>query len=54
MRRNKQRLGTKKIPIVGVAGTFRKLQPPTVAEGFDRIFTVKLSEHNEFVVTENI
>jgi predicted kinase len=51
MRRNNQRAGKKKIPAVGVAATFRKLQPPTLAEGFDAIHTVTISPENAFVVT---
>jgi predicted kinase len=53
MRRNQQRPGVKKIPAAGVAGTFRKIQPLALAEGFDQIFTVRvIEEKNEFVVTE--
>jgi predicted kinase len=51
MRRNNQRAGKKKIPAVGVAATFRKLQPPTLAEGFDAIHVVTISPENAFVVT---
>jgi len=53
VRRNQQRLGLQNIPVAAVAGTFRKLQPPAIEEGFDRIFTVRvIEEKNEFVVTE--
>lgn len=54
MRRNRQRPGAKNIPAVGVSATFRKLQPPTKAEGFDEIFTVHLREPNEFIVTDSL
>jgi len=50
IRRNNQRAGKKKIPIPGVAGTFRKLQPPTLAEGFDALYTVTISADNTFIV----
>lgn len=50
IRRNNQRQGKKKIPIPGVAGTFRKLQAPTSAEGFDEIYTVTISTDNNFIV----
>jgi predicted kinase len=53
MRRNRQRPGAKNIPAVGVTVTFRKLQPPAKAEGFDQIFTVQVRAPNAFVVTEN-
>jgi predicted kinase len=51
IRRNNQRSGKKKIPIPAVAGTFRKLQRPTLAEGFDALYTVTISEEGKFVVT---
>jgi predicted kinase len=51
MRRNRQRPGAKNIPAVGVSATFRKLQPPAAAEGFDQIFTVQVREPNQFLVT---
>ncbi len=54
MRRNRQRPGAKNIPAAGVTGTFRKLQPPTKAEGFDQIFTVGVQEPNQFVVTPDL
>jgi predicted kinase len=53
MRRNRQRSGAKNIPAVGVSATFRKLQPPAKAEGFDKIFTVQVREPNQFLITEN-
>jgi len=46
MRRNEQRLGALKIPAPGVAGTFRKIQPPTTEEGFDCVYTVRVVEDN--------
>jgi predicted kinase len=50
IRRNKQRAGKKKIPIPGLAGTFRELQPPALAEGFDALYTVTISADNTFIV----
>lgn len=50
MRRNKSRNPAQRIPAPAVAGTFRKLQPPTLEEGFHRIFTVRLKEDNQFAV----
>jgi hypothetical protein len=35
-----------------VAGTHKKLERPGKAEGFDQIFTVRVSESGGFVVTE--
>jgi len=49
--RNNQRAGKKKIPAPAVAGTFRKLQPPDAAEGFDEIYTVTVAPEHTFTVT---
>jgi predicted kinase len=49
--RNNQRAGKQKVPVPAVAATFRKLQPPTLEEGFDAIFTVTISPQQTFVVT---
>ena len=54
MQRNKNRDPAHRIPAPAVGSTFRKLQPPTVEEGFHRIFTVKVTETNQFAVTATI
>ncbi len=51
IRRNNQRSGKKRIPLPAVAGTFRKMQRPTVAEGFDVICVVTTSNDGSFAVT---
>ena len=51
MRRNSLRPGKQKIPAPAVAGTFKKLVPPTAAEGFDEIYTVELTPDRGFVVS---
>jgi predicted kinase len=51
IRRNSQRAGRKKIPAPAVAGTFRKMQPPTLEEGFDEVHTVRIGAEGEFVIT---
>jgi hypothetical protein len=51
MRRNNQRAGKSKIPPAALAGTLKKLQPPTVNEGFSKVHTVEISAENQFVVT---
>ena len=51
IRRNNQRVENRKVPVAGVAGTFRKLQSPTLAEGFDALYTVTISADDKFVVT---
>ena len=52
MHRNNQRKLRQKIPPVAVAGTHKKLEPPSKNEGFDQIFTVRVTELAGFVVTE--
>lgn len=50
MRRNNLRTGKQKIPAPAVAGTFRKLVPPSADEGFEEIYTVELTPDHGFVV----
>jgi predicted kinase len=42
LHRNAQRSGRERIPEGGVRGTHRKLQPPSLAEGFDELFRVRV------------
>jgi predicted kinase len=51
MRRNNLRKFKQKIPAVGVAGTFKRLQRPMPEEGFDEIHTVELTPEDQFIVT---
>jgi hypothetical protein len=53
MQRNKLRAGKQKVPAPAVAATFKKLVPPSADEGFDEIYTVKLTTDSGFVVTRN-
>jgi len=50
--RNQKREGKKKIPVQGILGTHKRLQPPRREEGFDRLYCVTVTETNEFVVEE--
>ena len=50
LQRNAGRDGKAKIDERGVRGVFSKLELPTFAEGFDKLFYVWIDEHNEFVV----
>lgn len=43
LERNRARTGKAKIPVPALYGTRKKLQPPTLAEGFDKLFTVTLT-----------
>jgi predicted kinase len=49
-RRNARREGKERIPDVGVYGTQKRLESPTLAEGFDQIFTVRQDKDGTFVV----
>jgi predicted kinase len=42
--RNSARAGKEKIPIAGLIGTYKKLQPPDYSEGFDELFQVEITE----------
>jgi predicted kinase len=50
IRRNKERAGKQRIPVPAIAGTMRKLQPPTTEEGFDAIYKVTISLEGAFIV----
>lgn len=49
--RNAKRTDKKAIPVAGVASKYKRLQPPTLEEGFDELHTVELAEGGGFVVT---
>lgn len=51
VRRNNQRGGKQKIPVPAIAGTLRKLQVPTLEEGYDEVHKVTLSPEGCFVVS---
>lgn len=44
LRRNRAREGRARVPDVAIFATRKKLEPPTYAEGFDRLFDVTLDE----------
>jgi hypothetical protein len=50
--RNKQRAGKALIPIPGLVGTFKRLEPPRLDEGFTRLYKVQVRPEREFVVQE--
>lgn len=49
--RNEQRPLEQRVPVVGVLGTYRRLQVPSPEEGFDALFFIRLSQDG-FVVEE--
>ena len=52
IRRNAARPERERVPIPGIAGTYKVLQVPTLAEGFDALYYVETSGDNEFTVRE--
>ena len=50
LRRNEQRSGKGRVPVPGVIGTFKRLQEPTLEEGFDELYVVTIDGENRFVV----
>lgn len=52
LERNGNRPGFGRIPDKGVLGTYKKLQIPTLSEGFDCLYYVLIGEQGEFTVEE--
>lgn len=52
--RNAKREDKKAIPVAGVIGKYKRLQPPALEEGFDEIFAVELTAEDQFVVTDYV
>ncbi|HJX28399.1 MAG TPA: AAA family ATPase [Thermoanaerobaculia bacterium] len=50
--RNAKRSGKAVIPVKGLLGTYKRLQPPTREEGFDQIFRVRVTEEGGWEVEE--
>jgi predicted kinase len=44
LRRNRARQGRDRVPDVAIFTVRKRLEPPTMAEGFDRLFTVRINE----------
>lgn len=49
LKRNELRQGKEKIPDVGIKSTMKKLEIPTLEEGFDELYNVKIIE-DKFIV----
>ena len=52
LQRNRRREGSQSIPAGGVWRTYSKLQTPTMAEGFDKLYSVKIGAQGQFEVEE--
>ncbi len=50
--RNKARTGKDRIPEKGIFGTKKRLHVPSIEEGFDALYHVRIDEEERFVVEE--
>jgi predicted kinase len=50
--RNANRTGKDKVPNVAIFTVAKRLEPPTLAEGFDRLFRVEINEDRSLRTTE--
>ena len=50
--RNRQRTDKAAIPVPGLLGTYKRLEEPRWAEGYDALFTVTLTPANVWIVEE--
>src|SRR5262249_51998166 len=50
LERNRRREGKARVPDVALYATRRRLQPPSLAEGFDQLFCVRLLGDTQFEV----
>jgi predicted kinase len=50
--RNQQRVDKQRIPMAGVVAAYRKLQVPTLEEGFDKLYYVHIDTAGSFIVEE--
>ncbi|HET7464531.1 MAG TPA: AAA family ATPase [Longimicrobium sp.] len=50
--RNRRRAGRAAIPIPGILGTYKKMEEPTLEEGYDALYSVTLTEANLYIVEE--
>lgn len=51
IRRNERRAGRERVPAKAIIATARRLQPPTLGEGFDHLYSVKINQ-GQFSVAE--
>lgn len=50
MRRNQERAVRKRVPLKAIYGTAKRLQAPTLDEGFDKLYAVQLDTSGIFTV----
>ena len=52
IRRNKSRPPGHVVPAAGVGGTYKRLEPPSLSEGFDELHVVEIREGGGFAVAD--
>ena len=52
LRRNQQRPAESQVPTIGVLGTYKKLEIPSIEEGFDELHYVRITAGGQFAVQE--
>src|SRR5436309_2118809 len=52
IRRNSLREGKGRVPEKAIGATIKRMQVPSLAEGFDALYYVRIDEDGEFVVEE--
>jgi hypothetical protein len=52
LQRNEARPAQQQVPAVGILGTRKKLQLPSMAEGFDRLWYVRIASDGNFLTQE--
>jgi predicted kinase len=52
LERNRLRLGKERIPEAGIRAAYNKFQIPTLVEGFDKLYYVKINPGGLFMVEE--
>jgi predicted kinase len=50
--RNASRVGGERVPDLAIAGASRRLELPSLTEGFDRLFFVRLDSEDRFLVED--
>ncbi|HLJ88797.1 MAG TPA: AAA family ATPase [Candidatus Angelobacter sp.] len=53
LERNSQRTGEQFIPVQGVGATHRRLEPPVLEEGYDRLYKVSIGAANTWEISED-
>jgi predicted kinase len=50
--RNQKRTDKKALVVPAILRSYKRLEPPSLREGFDKLYTVKPVEENQFTVTD--